>query len=68
MTISQAIQSAMSGLQATQTQAAIVSQNIANAQTQGYVRKDVKIWEIGSSMASAWASRFRASAVRWMNI
>lgn len=43
MTISQAIQSAMSGLQATQTQAAIVSQNIANAQTEGYVRKDVNL-------------------------
>jgi flagellar hook-associated protein 1 FlgK len=43
MTISQAIQSAMSGLQAAQTQAAIVSQNIANAQTEGYVRKDVNL-------------------------
>lgn len=43
MSISQAIQSALSGLNATQTQAAIVSRNISNAQTEGYVRKDVEL-------------------------
>jgi len=43
MSISQAIQSALSGMNATQTQAAVVSRNIANAQTEGYVRKEVSL-------------------------
>src|SRR5690606_18956098 len=47
MSITQAIQSALSGLQANQMQAAIVSRNIANAQTDGYVRKNV---ELGSKV------------------
>src|SRR5690606_27364201 len=41
MTITQAINAALSGLRAAQTQSAIVGRNVANAQTPGYVRKDV---------------------------
>src|SRR3546814_9573123 len=43
MSISQAINAALSGLRATQTQSAILSRNVANAQTPGYVRKDVDL-------------------------
>lgn len=41
MSIQTALRSAMSGLRATQQQAATVSHNIANATTPGFVRKDL---------------------------
>jgi flagellar hook-associated protein 1 FlgK len=41
MSLSQALYSAMSGLRATQASLALVSSNVANAETPGYVRKTV---------------------------
>lgn len=41
MTITQAINAALSGLRAAQTHSALVGRNVANAQTPGYVRKDI---------------------------
>ena len=43
MSIGQAINAALSGMRATQTQTAILSRNVANAQTPGYVRKNVDL-------------------------
>ena len=39
MSLSQALATAMSGLRATQASLALVSSNVANAETPGYVRK-----------------------------
>src|SRR5712675_2370271 len=41
MSLSQALYTAMSGLRATQASLALVSSNVANAETPGYVRKTV---------------------------
>jgi flagellar hook-associated protein 1 len=43
MSITQAINAALTGLRATQIQSAILSRNVANAGTPGYVRKDVDL-------------------------
>lgn len=43
MTVQLALSSALSGLRTTQQQAALVSHNIANATTAGYVRRDLNL-------------------------
>ena len=41
MGLTQALNTALSGLQATQTNLSVVSGNVANAQTAGYIAKSV---------------------------
>ena len=41
MSLSQALNTSLSGLRATQTGMSLISSNIANAQTPGYVRKSL---------------------------
>src|ERR1700742_4655420 len=43
MGISQALNTALSGLNATQTGMSLIAANVANAQTPGYVRKTLKL-------------------------
>src|SRR4051812_14854110 len=49
MSISQALNTSLSGLRATQAGMAIVAGNVANAQTPGYVRKTLQLQTIASS-------------------
>jgi flagellar hook-associated protein 1 FlgK len=49
MSITQALNTSLSGLRATQAGMAIVSGNVANAQTPGYVRKTLQLQTISAS-------------------
>ena len=53
MGLTQALDTSLSGLTATQTGLALVAGNVANAQTPGYVRKTATLIEIGPARPAA---------------
>src|SRR5688572_10474145 len=62
MSLTQALNTASSGLKATQSAMSIVASNVANAQTPGYVRKSLQLTSIatgdfGNSVRSAAVQR-----------
>src|SRR5262249_4632118 len=60
MSITQALNTSLSGLRATQAGMAIVASNVANAQTPGYVRKSLQLQAIA---ATATGSSVQVAAV-----
>jgi flagellar hook-associated protein 1 FlgK len=60
MSISQALNASLSGLRATQAGLSLVASNIANAQTEGYVRKTL---QLGVSTAGDTGSSVRVLAI-----
>src|SRR5687768_8424174 len=61
MSLTQALNTASSGLKVTQSAMSIVASNVANAQTPGYVRKSLQVTSIASSNAG---SSVRIAAVQ----
>ena len=61
MGLSSALATAMSGLRANQAALSIISSNVANANTPGYVTQSLNQNEYGAAAASASASRSPAS-------
>jgi flagellar hook-associated protein 1 FlgK len=62
MSIAQALNSSLSGLRATQAGLTVVATNVANAQTAGYIRRDLNLIEtaagdLGSSVRIAGINR-----------
>ena len=57
MSISQALNNSLSGLRATQAGLALISANVANAQTAGYVRKSLQLTTNVSGESSGSAVR-----------
>ena len=61
MSLTQALNTASSGLKVTQSAMSIVASNVANAQTPGYVRKSLQVASTASSNAG---SSVRIAAVQ----